>query len=437
MNKIMKFLYSLAIICSSIFIVSCSSEELSSNQETAKFDELKFVVHVDNSPASTRAASNKKDWAVGDKIIMAIDENDNNLCNLKYEGNGNWSVSKVNELTSFANEQGKLNAVHADNLSLDGSQITTTGDILYTKDGSYTKHGNVVVINLTMSQRPVARIAIVGMDKSCWIDGLEEFVQLNSLSAMKWNRTTDSHETQYKEVFGDTCVFYGVLQSNADGDTEIALTNTDGATYKRTYPNKLIMTGDNIIINGPSSSEASQWTSHVPVTGIVAVNSNITLMEGAKRVVSELYKLLPSTPTNSNVSTVSSSPDIVKVGEDGNIEALSRGNATLTITTDDGGYSCVVAISVQNIIDYVSLQVTGTSIMSGPWGASSSATIAITNKSDDTIHLVTLGGATIDADLAGNSNVSYTLSNRFRDITGDNFELVFTHQGKSYTKTLR
>lgn len=175
MNKIIKFLYALTFICSSMFIVSCSSDELAPNQQATSFDDLQFIVHVDNSMSGTRAASNKKEWSVGDKIFMSIDDNDNNLCSLEYKGNGEWIVSKVNEQTSFTNDQGKLNAVHADKLNWSGSQITTSGDILYTKEGTYTKHGNAVVINLNMSERPIARIAIVGMDRTCWIDGLQEY----------------------------------------------------------------------------------------------------------------------------------------------------------------------------------------------------------------------------------------------------------------------
>jgi len=425
------------LICNCIFITSCSNDDISSNPATTKFDELQFVVHVNNTSIGTRAVSNKNDWTVGDKIIIAIDANDNNLCNLEYKGNGDWSVSKFNEQTNFSNDQGKLSAVHSDSIGMDGDRITTAGDVLYTQDGSYIKHDNVVVIYLNMNQRPVSRIAIVGMDRSCWIDGLEEYSKLYSLSTMKWNTNDSSHGKLNKEIYGDTCVFYGILDQNTEGNTEITLTNTDGATYKRTFSNKIIKAGDYIIIKGPASSEANQWTSHIPVRGIVAVNNNITIMEGAKKSINGLYKLLPSAPTNSKVSTTSSSPNIVRVNEDGTIEALSRGESTITITTDDGGYKCVVNVSVQNIVDFISLQVTGTSIAISPWGTSSSATIMITNRSDDTIHLVTLSGASIDADLADNSNVSYTLSNRFRDITGDNFELIFTYQGKSYSKNLR
>lgn len=436
MNKIIKFLYALTFICSSMFIVSCSSDELAPNQQATSFDDLQFIVHVSNSVSGTRAASNKKEWSVGDKIFMSIDDNDNNLCSLEYKGNGEWIVSKVNEQTSFTNDQGKLNAVHADKLDWSGSQVTTSGDILYTKEGTYTKHGNAVVINLNMSERPIARIAIVGMDRTCWIDGLQEYNKVSSLSTMEWTTNSDSKEKQYKEIYGDTCVFYGLLKDDGVGNTVITLSNVDGATYTRTFSHKQIKPGENIIIKGPESSESNLWTSHVPVIGIEPVNSNITMMEGTKRNIKELYRLKPSTPTNPKVKVVSSSPDIVKVDENGDIEALSRGNATITITTDDGGHKCQIGVSVQNIVDYVSMKVTGTSIFSGPWGASSSVTIEITNSSDNSIHLVSLGGVTIDADLAGNSSVSYTLSNRFRDITGDNFELVFTLNNKTYSKML-
>lgn len=245
MNKIIKFLYALTFICSSIFIVSCSSDELTSDQQAPAFDNLKFIVHVDNSMSGTRAASNKKEWSVGDKIFMSIDDNDNNLCSLEYKGNGEWTVSKVNEQTSFTNDQGKLNAVHADKLEWSGSQVATSGDILYTKEGAYTKHGNVVVINLNMSERPIARIAIVGMDRTCWIDGLQEFTKLTSLSSMKWTTSTDAHEKQYKETYGDTCVFYGLLKGDGEGNIIINLANSDGATYSRTFSNKRISPGEN------------------------------------------------------------------------------------------------------------------------------------------------------------------------------------------------
>ena len=60
MKKVIKFLYSLAVICGGIFITGCSSDEFSNKQEATKFDDLKFVVHVGNSSADTRAALNKK-----------------------------------------------------------------------------------------------------------------------------------------------------------------------------------------------------------------------------------------------------------------------------------------------------------------------------------------------------------------------------------------
>jgi hypothetical protein len=211
MNIIKRVILVLAVVCCGIFVVSCTNEELSSDTKGTKFEELRFEVHVNNISINTRAASDKKNWSIGDKIFVTIDSDDNNLCVLEYIGNGDWRVSKVTEQADFANARGKLNAVHADQLIWNGNRIITSGDILSTQDGFYTKHDNVVVINLDMSIRPICRIAIVGMDKSCWIDGLEEYTQLNSLSAMKWNTTSSSRGSQYKEVVGDTCFFMEFL----------------------------------------------------------------------------------------------------------------------------------------------------------------------------------------------------------------------------------
>ncbi len=361
MEKIIKSIFGVALLTLTIFIAGCGNEDAGVCPDSNNFDNLKFVVNVDKGNAGTRAATGKKDWNVGDKIIVSIDKSSSNLCSLEYQGNGEWSVSKNSASTSFHQANGKLYAVHADNLIVDANSITTYGDILYTENGSYTKHDDIVEINLHMSERPVSRIAIVGMDKSFWIDNLTEYTGVQSIASMKWKTNNSSGEKQYKEVYGDTCVFYGILPSR-NGNSEIILTNKEGATYRRSYTSKTTKAGDYIIIKGPSSNEASQWDSHVPVNGIIAKQSSISLLAGDQGNISDLYTLSPERPTNKNVKATSSNTDVLTINSDGTYTAKSIGDAIIYLTTEDGNYTCAVNVSVRNLLDLVNFNVTSTSI---------------------------------------------------------------------------
>lgn len=352
MNKIIKFLYALIFICSSMFIVSCSSDELAPNQQATSFDDLQFIVHVNNSVSGTRAASNKKEWSVGDKILMSIDDNDNNLCSLVYKGNGEWTVSKVNEQTSFANDQGKLNAVHADKLDWSGSQVTTSGDILYTKEGTYTKHGNAVVINLNMSERPIARIAIVGMDRTCWIEGLQEYNKVSSLSTMEWTTNSDSKEKQYKEIYGDTCVFYGNLTNNEKGETDVTISSNEGISYHHTY-SKSLNAGDYIIIQGPWSKESASWSKHILVHSIMLDKTELNLTAGDKLSIKP--HLYHDDADNKALTWSSSNNHIATVDQDGNVTALSNGDVQIVVKADDGSAEASCNIHVRKLEDLISV----------------------------------------------------------------------------------
>jgi hypothetical protein len=231
------FVLNLIAVTMTLFgTTGCSNEETAEYETTTQFENLKFVVNVNASgQMETRGATGKSSWKSGDKILAAIDKDNTNLCCLTYQGNGDWEVSKAGQKTEFGESSGSLAAVHADELNEENGTITTGGDVLYTQKGSYTRHNNVVEITLDMNQRPVSRIAIVGMDSACWIDGLTEFSSLKDISNMNWDSAVSSGSTTYKEVYGDTCVFYGIIKPNENGNTEVKLVNEHGATYVRTY----------------------------------------------------------------------------------------------------------------------------------------------------------------------------------------------------------
>lgn len=436
MEKIIKSIYSIVLLTLTLFVAGCNNDDAGVSPSFNDFDKLKFIVNIDKVTDGTRAATGKNDWSVGDKILVSIDKNSTNLCTIQYQGDGNWKVSKNDALTSFTWDSGKLSAVHADSLAVNVNGITTCGDILYTEDGSYAKHDDIVEINLHMSERPVSRIAIVGMDKSFWIDNLTEYTDLQSITSMRWKTNNSSREKQYKEVYGDTCVFYGILP-NKNGNTEIILANKAGATYRRTYTSRTTKAGDYIIVKGPSSSEASEWDSHIPVSGITAKQGSISLLPGDQGNVSDLYTLSPERPTNKNVKATSSNTDVVTVNSDGTYTAKGIGDAIIYITTEDGNYTCSVNVSVKNLVDLVDFNVTSTSItMSNRiyYGRR----FTITNNSNYDIYVTEL-----DAKIDGGSLLVpahdskdvwnyYYVQGFMKTIT-----LKFTCNGKEYEKTGR
>lgn len=353
MNK-RNILYAILIICVSVLFTGCTSETLPLKQEATKFGDLKFIVHVgngsNNSQQYSRAASYKKNWSVGDKIIMAVDGDDNKLCELVYKGNDDWNVSQISEQVSFSNSHGSLNAVHSDSLKIEGSEITTLGDILYSQDGSYEKKDDIVVINLDMNKRPLCRVAVVGMNPDCWIEGLKEYNRLTSLSSMNWD-STESH--MYKEVYGDTCVFYGAIESDANNETTIRISESNGVSYERVYKEKLNQ-GDNVILHGPFSDEANLWTKHTLVHSITLDQTELNLVPGDSYILKTTIfnedaddKELEWSCTNNTIATVD---------KNGQVEALANGYAQITVKSKDGSAIASCFVHIGNIEDFVSAE---------------------------------------------------------------------------------
>lgn len=435
MKNIFRILFSSCLFMTILMMIGCSETDEPSISQASSFNDLKFVVNVTTGSNGTRAASSKKDWTVGDKILVAIDGNEDDLCNLQYQGDGEWAVTKYNDQSNFQNDKGKLTAVHADSLYKDANTTITGGDVLYTKEGSYTKHGDVVEINLKMNQRPVSRIAIVGMDKSCWIDGLEEYSHLNSLVSMTWDTSYHSNGELCKEVYGDTCVFYGILPSE-NGNTTIKLVNKDGATYTRSFEGKSANAGDYILIGGPESKDADKWTSHVPVIGIEAKEKTVNLLVGDAGSVKDWYSLKPSKPTNSNVTYTSSNENVLSIASDGSYTVKGTGKTDVTITTEDGNYSCKIQVTVQDITDLVDLAETGTSVTITGGGVYYGRYFTVTNRSDYDITVTYLDGDVDGGSVEIKAHESHEFQNYYR-VSGwmKTITLKFTCNSKQYEKS--
>lgn len=86
----------------------------------------------------------------------------------------------------------------------------------------------------------------------------------------------------------------------------------------------------------------------VPVTGITLTPDTLTLEQGETETLTA--NVLPATASNQGVNYTTSNPDVATVDPDGTVHAVGEGQATITATTADGGFSatCVVTVPHQH-----------------------------------------------------------------------------------------
>jgi hypothetical protein len=81
----------------------------------------------------------------------------------------------------------------------------------------------------------------------------------------------------------------------------------------------------------------------IAVTGVTLSPTSITLVEGESKTLT--VTISPSDATNQKVSWASSNPSVATV-TDGVVSALKVGNATITVTTEDGGKTATCEVLV-------------------------------------------------------------------------------------------
>ena len=182
------------------------------------------------------------------------------------------------------------------------------------------------------------------------------------------------------------------------------LTSNDERTGTITFKNETTNTKEVItIVQKPSLFFAS---------------SAIEMAEGSSEKLKYTNNL-----ADKNVKFSSSNTDVATVSEDGTINAVSRGKATITVTSADGKHSDKCEITVKNIVDYLDCYCAGGSIMSinGLIKYGSQLNWALNNKSTSDIKLNSLqlvDGVTgkagnemsIDAVVPAGTGVAYTVT---------------------------
>lgn len=81
-----------------------------------------------------------------------------------------------------------------------------------------------------------------------------------------------------------------------------------------------------------------------PVTGVQISNSQLSVEQGKSSSLTAT--VIPSGASNTNISWSSSNTSIATIDSNGHISALSVGQCTITVTTEDGGYQDYCSLTV-------------------------------------------------------------------------------------------
>ncbi|MBQ6600799.1 MAG: Ig-like domain-containing protein, partial [Clostridia bacterium] len=105
--------------------------------------------------------------------------------------------------------------------------------------------------------------------------------------------------------------------------------------------------------DNPSITETVTVTVKIPVSDVTVEKDEITLNKGDKDTIVPV--VTPDNATNKEVTYTSSDETVVKVDENGNIEAVGKGEATITITSKDNPSEFVtvkvtVEIPVEDVV---------------------------------------------------------------------------------------
>ena len=86
---------------------------------------------------------------------------------------------------------------------------------------------------------------------------------------------------------------------------------------------------------------------NVSVTGVTLNKTTLKLGKGASETLTAT--VAPTNATNKKVTWTSSDPAVATVDASGKVTGVANGTATITVTTEDGGYTATCAVEVADI----------------------------------------------------------------------------------------
>ena len=259
-------------------------------------------------------------------------------------------------------------------LSASNATITVT-----TEDGNYTARCEVVVtdpipvtgVTLSQTELPLLKGATAGLT-----------------ATVSPSDATNQKVTWRSNNIAVAIVENGTVTAVSGGTATITVTTEDGNHTAR-----------------------CEVTVTVSATGVTLSQTELSLVKGATATLTAT--VLPSDATNQKVRWSSNNTSVATV-ENGTVTAVSAGNATIAVTTEDGNHTATCEVTVTVPVTGVTLPQTELSLVKGAT-ATLTATVApsdATNKkvtwSSNNTSVATVENGTVTAVSAGNASITVT-----------------------------
>ena len=186
--------------------------------------------------------------------------------------------------------------------------------------------------------------ADVWIDNVIITDGSGQVIVPTSVSVSPTSATINEGQTQQLTAT--------VLPANASDKTvSWSSSNTGVATVNQSGLVSAVSAGTATITattnsGGLTASSAITIQSvTVPVTGVTCTPTSITIQAGETAQITE--NVLPANASNKAVTWGSANSSIATVNSSGLITAVSEGSTTITVTTNDGGFTANCAVTVE------------------------------------------------------------------------------------------
>lgn len=130
----------------------------------------------------------------------------------------------------------------------------------------------------------------------------------------------------------------------SSSNTSVATVNANGVVTGVGVGNATITA---TTVDGGYSASATITVDPVRVTGVTLNQSTITLRTSGTTTYQLTATVAPTNATNKNVKWDSANTSIATVSNTGLVTAVTPGTTTVTVTTEDGGYTATCTVKVQ------------------------------------------------------------------------------------------
>ena len=180
--------------------------------EPFRLEDYEIIVEATAGTKMTTAGT----WEDGDEIYIALDGRDKDVYRLQYSaGTDRFTIYTVpGAVNQGFRDAGTTVALHAHKATLafkNGKFCgTTDGDVVYAKDGTYTKEGKTVTFKMHLGTRDMSLVKVRGAGRSCKIRNLVNYTSLASLADLEWDLTSTRVSAIYDKE-ADIAYCYGSL----------------------------------------------------------------------------------------------------------------------------------------------------------------------------------------------------------------------------------